>query len=220
MAIIHLSSRYPLLPPAEGMQIEDSVDSDEAIGLTEAVNHALFWRGRRAVHVIYQHDASSTPITEQDPSVAGGLIPPIWWKTSIIDKYVWVSVQYQASPAATAGLISISAELTTKAGAALDDPAGGPGIEWTYLDGTLPAERVLLEVEPIFGIPRYRYPVLRVDTSDLVDDAPAGSYPTKPRPLNLGAAGADEWVRLDLRTNQCRILAVDVWTLFNRTVEV
>lgn len=220
MPRVAISSLYPVLPPAEGMQVEDPVDTDEVIGLITVANHLVHYRGRHALHRTIQHSTASANILDRDPGTGGAVThAPIWWRATDSDRHVVVTVWYQAHSGVSGGIAKIEATLTTWAGAPLDDPAGlGPGMQWQLADGSLRSRQVN-RIDGVGGALVGSWPLQFSCAGDRINDAPL-NWPSRPRPLQLGEDGPGELLRLDLVATACRLLAVDVHALFEEVIEV
>lgn len=216
MQRIAISSLYPLLPSAAGIQVEDPVDTDEVLGLITAGNHLQYWRARHATHRTIQYDAG-TQIRWQDPGLVGVVQHyPIWWRAADYDRHVVLVLWYQARSGASGGS-HITATLRTMDGDPLDDPAGlGPGIRWHFVDGSLQHRQDNDRFNPD-GTFAATWPVLLSSTGDTPDDDPA-VWPSRPRPLQIGPDGAGQLLRLDIEARGARLLAVDVYALYQELI--
>lgn len=216
MPTIFPPTQWVELPELESLEVEDPCDADGPVAVLNGINQVMYFR-RRAAHHHIEYDQSVLELRFQTPTAVNSLDAPVFFRTQPHDEHLFVSIHYQADERVSAGNAHIDIELRTLAGVALDNPAGGAGIRWSLTTGTLPA-RHDLEVSST-GFPAEVWPVMRVDTGSFIDAAPA-AYPTTPRLLNLGAAGADTWVRLNITPTAVRVLSVDVWAMFREQEDV
>lgn len=118
--------------------------------------------------------------------------------------------------AAAANGWEIAVDLKGYAGGNLDV---GPACGWTTTDGTLPTAVIVDNAGYAGGLPFVsgRYPVLAVTTGMHIEDAPTN--PTRPRPLIIPSTNGGAELLVELETVNVRILAVDVWQMYEEGAE-
>lgn len=193
------------------MYTGEPVSGETLLGLSQAVAHIQGYQGMGHAFTIFDYDRNSGAahagdLLRQDPAGVNqtGLVVP--WTSHPLATHVAVWIQFQGyARTGSSSAPQIDVYLETVAGAALDDPGGGPGVT---ISGAM-----LEDIRPrgylIRGAATTIYPIRTVG---LVRQVPTpGAFPTDPRQLELtGITGTPTRVQVRVVTQDVRVVRIDV----------
>lgn len=180
-ATIAISPLYPLEPDEEARRTGQPVTQETLARFVDTMNHLAVVRGcRRFSHAIDWEPVASFGLTDSnvlyDPpqDVAGEI--PLTWVAGPYASRLYLRIAYQGPDEYSAAPL-LSATLTTRAGADLDDPGGGAAVTWSVTNGQLPVERRDFvgpfpagAFSPGVDTPLYEWPLLEVATGTDITD--------------------------------------------------
>jgi len=210
-------SGLPEVPPREGGQFLRPTVAEFLGLLANGANHLTFSRWLPMARYVagWAGDVYRTKTFGRDDVHRIPIHPQPRTATSHIALIIYYqageALESVSDAAAAANGWEVMAVLKTYAGAGMDT---GPAMGWTTTDGTLPTAIVVDNGGVAGGFPFVsgRYPVLAVTSGMQVDDSPTN--PTRPRPLIVSNTNAGAELLVELETVNVRILAVDVWQMY------
>ena len=227
MPTVYPRRDWPTLPAQEAGQYLVDAHGAFLASMIDYMNHLAGCRHLGLRYARWSWNYATDPIDDSPVGESHDL--RVVWPSGPRALHVFVGFAYQASRYASTGselaLLAankprVDASLYNHdTSALLDDP----GCKWDHEEGTLPTgvlvNGVELAVGQVIDIAAMgaTYPLQYVHTGVATDDAPSSI--TRPRPLNVGAAGGAQ-LRVRLQTTHVRIHYADVWEIFERSIEL